>query len=69
MSTSPMEMNENKRATFLVASNYVLMKIWMTNNFHFLLKMWYLHLIRYIENILCKIDINSLFSIICDQIF
>ena len=24
MSTSPMEMNENKRATFLVASNYVL---------------------------------------------
>lgn len=36
MSASQMEMNKNKRATFLVASNYMLMKIWMTNNLYFI---------------------------------
>ena len=31
-----MEMNKNKRATFLVAISYILMKMWMANNLYFI---------------------------------
>ena len=36
MFTSEMKMNKNKRATFLVAISYILMKMWMANNLYFI---------------------------------